>query len=282
MSLARLGDRDAVQALIHQLVEHPDLVEEETVDALGQLAGHEAVEPITRLLRDPRSLVRRAAVRALGRIGDPAAIPALMEIADGPGDADVRRSALRSLRNLEACDAEDIFSRSLLDPAPSVRIAAAEAVAELRLDHTIENVRQSLRIYHDEASSEVAYALGAIGTDEDIPTILQSAAECVSIITRRRCLLGLARLLGVERPAYRLLLLDGMSRDAALLDLRATLSRRNKRMTVALDRYSDGDEPEALSIAATTFKQPVLQWMARKPVEDLFLVVACYVLAKRK
>jgi len=281
-SLARLGDPDAVHALIHQLVEHPDLVEEETVDALGQLAGHEAVEPISKLLRDPRSLVRRAAVRALGRIGDSAAIPALMEIADGSGEADVRRSALRSLRTLEAHDAHEIFARSLLDPAPSVRIAAAEAVAELQLKDAIGNVRQSLQIYHDEACSEVAYALGAIGTDDDIPIILQSASECFSIITRRRCLLGLARLLGVERPAYRLLLLEGMSRDAALLDLRGVLARRNKRMAAALDKYSAGDEPEALSMAATTLKQPVLQWIARKPVEDLFLVVVCYVVAKRK
>jgi len=282
LSLARLGDPGAVNALIHQLVEHPDLVEEETVDALGQLAGHEAVEPISKLLRDPRSLVRRAAVRALGRIGDPAAIPALMEIADGPGDADVRRSALRSLRNLDAHEAHEIFSRSLLDPAPSVRIAAAEAVAELQLRDSIDNVRKSLQIYHDEASSEVAYALGAIGSDDDIPLLLQSASECVSIITRRRCLLGLARLLGVERAAYRLLLLDGMSRDAALLDLRGILARRNKRMVVALDRYSAGDEPEALIIAAGVLKQPVLHLIARKPVEDLFLVVVCYVLGKRR
>ena len=69
--------------------------------------------------------------------------------------------------------------------------------------------------YDDEAASEVAYALGAVGTVDDISLILQTAEKCVSIITRRRCLLGLARLLGVESEVYRLLLLDGMSRDSA-------------------------------------------------------------------
>lgn len=282
LSLARLGDTSAVAALIHQLVEHPDLVEEETVDALGQLAGQEAVEPISRLLKDPRSLVRRAAVRALGRLGDPSAIPALIDIASGPDDPDVRRSAIRALRNLEAHSASEIFASSLLDPAPSVRIAAAEAVAELQIVEAKSNVVESLDLYHDEASSEVAYSLGSIGTDEDIPRILRCAAECTSIITRRRCLLGLAKLLGVEREAYRLLLLEEMSRDAALLDIRRVLAHRNKRLAVALDRFSAGDEAEALSIAAATLKQPVLQWMARQPVDELFLVVACYVVAKRK
>jgi HEAT repeat protein len=275
VGLARLGDPTAVDALLHQLADHPDLVEDETIDALGQLAGPEAVGPITKLLQDPRSLVRRAAVRALGRIGDPTAVPHLIEIAQ-TGDPDIRRAALRSLWNLGAGNVEEIFAQSLLDPAPSVRIAAAEGVSEMGLKNARPQAIDSLNTYHDEASSEVAYALGTIGSDEDIPLILQTATECVSMITRRRCLLGVAKLLGVEASAYRLLLLDGMSRDTTLMAMVRPLSRKSKRIAVAFEKYSAGDEAGAIAAVAHALKQPVLHFMARQPVDELFLIVVCY------
>ncbi|HEY3780430.1 MAG TPA: MFS transporter [Fimbriimonadaceae bacterium] len=275
IGLARLGDPAAVEALLHQLADHPDLVEDETIDALGQLAGPEAVGPITKLLQDPRSLVRRAAVRALGRIGDPSAVPELIEIAQ-IGDPDIRRAALRALWSLGAGDVEEIFAQSLLDPAPSVRIAAAEGVSEMVIKSARLQAVDSLHTYHDEASSEVAYALAAIGSDEDIPIILETAAECVSMITRRRCLLGVAKLLGVESAAYRLLLLDGMSRDTTLMALIRPLTKKSKRIAVAFEKYSAGDEAGALSAVAHALKQPVLQFMARQPVDELFLIVVCY------
>jgi HEAT repeat protein len=274
--LARLGDPAAVEGLIHQVEFHPDLIEEETVDALGTLGGAEAVPWLSKLLAsDPRTLVRRSAVRALGRTNDPSAIPPLIE-AVLTGDADIRRASLRSLRNLGAEGADEVFSKALLDPQPAVRIAAAEGVAELELCAGAENARLSLELFHDEASSEVAYALASVGTDSDIPLILATAEECISVITRRRCLLGLARLLGVEAEAYRILLLEGMGRDEALLNLAKPLVRRNRKLSVAMATYSGGDEHSALEAAANIVKQPVLQFMARQPVDELFIVVVCY------
>ena len=276
VGLARLGDASAVEALIHQLEFHPDLVEEEMVDALGSLGGAEAVPWLSKLLiNDPRTLVRRAAALALGKTGDESAIPPLIK-AVTQGDADIRRAALRSLRTLQAEEADAVFAAALLDPQPAVRIAAAEGVAEMCLCTSAPNARESLAQFHDEASSEVAYALAAIGDDSDIPLILDTAQECVSMITRRRCLLGLARLLGVESHTYRILLLEDMGRDAAVLDLTKPLVRRNRRLAVATEKYSAGDEPGAIEAAAQAMKQPVLQFMARKPVDELFIVVVCY------
>jgi HEAT repeat protein/MFS family permease len=274
--LARLGDPNAVEALIHQLEYHPDLIEEEMVDALGSLGGGEVVPWLSKLLtNDPRTTVRRAALRALGRTNDAAAIPPLIAAAT-TGDADMRRGSLRSLRNLGAENADSVFALSILDSRPSIRIAAAEGIAELTLCSCAENARKSLELFHDEASSEVAYALAAIGDDRDIPLILGTAQECFSMITRRRCLLGIARILGVEGDAYRILLLEGMGRDSALLNLTQPLAKRNPRLLVAMEKYSAGDEPAALENVARAMRQPVLQFMASKPVEELFIVVVCY------
>lgn len=281
-SLAKLGDSDFAGALIHQLDEHPDLVEEETIEALGTLGHLDAVEPLARYLASPRSSVRRAAAKALGQIGGEEAIAPLIEAAQRTGDPDLRRATLQALRALDARQAEDVIADALFDSHPSVRIAAAEAVVDLDLKGAASNLRETLAWYDDEACSEMAYALGRVGTPDDAGLILQTAEKCVSIITRRRCLLGLARLLGVESEAYRVLLLDGLSRDSALLDLLRPVVRSEPGVREALGQYSSGGESEALRTLA---KRPpsdcdsalcvVLRAMAERPVEEAFLVAAC-------
>ena len=276
LALAKIGDEKAVEALIHMLEEHPDLVEEETVETLGELRSDRAVEILSRYMRSPSSMVRRAAAKSLGRIGGPGVIPALLEGASDPSDTDLRRASLQALRLLGAREAEGVVAGALFDPHPSVRIAAAEAVSELLLSGTAEALRRSLDAFEDEAQSEVAYALGCVGTLDDVPLILKEAKKCRSMITRRRCLLGVARLMGVENQAYRLFLIEGMSRDAALMELLRPAIRRSKRVRAALERYSAGDEIGALQAVSSSHDEPVLQVLAENAVDELFLVVAVY------
>lgn len=280
LTLAELGDPKAIGALLHQLEEHPDLVEVETISALGRLGGSEATEALVRYLKSPRPQLRRASAQALGRIGGEAAERALLDAASEAGDPDLRRASLQALRNLESRQAETVVADALFDPHPSVRIAAAEAVAEMGFSGAAPNLRQSLEWYDDEASSESAYALGCVGAPEDVPLILGVAAKCTSIITRRRCLLGVARLLGVEAETYRLMLLEGMSRDSALLEAMRPLTRRNAGLAKALERFSTGDEAEALRLLIDASRDPLLKAMAEPPVSEAFLVAACRV-AKR-
>lgn len=274
-ALAQLRGAGAEEALIHQLVEHPDLVEEETISALGETGGADAVPHLITLLQSPRPLLRRAAIRALGNIGTADAISALCASAGEPGDPDSRRMALIALRQLGAKESAMAVSGALLDPAPSVRIVAAEAVSELELDGAAEVLRASLEKYKDEASAEVAYALGAVGTEADIPLILQEAARCVSIITRRRCLLGVARLLGVEREAYRLLLAEGMVRDTMLQQIVKPLLRSKPRVRAALERFGAGDEAGALHALSSNARHPAFEAFEKHPVDELFLVAIC-------
>lgn len=274
-ALAKLQDPRAVESLLHQLDEHPTLVEEETIEALGDVGRPEAVPHLARYLSSLRSQLRRAAARALAKIGDRAAIPALIEAAKTPNDPDLRRATLQALRVLEATEAEEVIADSLLDQHPSVRIAAAEAVAALCLEGTAPTLRLSIEWYDDEAESEVAYALGVVGETSDLPIILAAAQKCVSVITRRRCLLGVARLLDVEPEVYRLLLLEGMSRDSALLDLLKGRLKTSKRVRLALDLYSAGDEAESLRVLAQGKCEEVMPVLAEHPVEELFLVAIC-------
>ncbi len=280
VALGRLGDPKAVGELVHQLDEHPDLVEEETVSALGEIGDAAAIPVLVRFLSHPRSMLRRAAARALARIpasaGDPAAREALLQAAAGPNDPDARRGALQALRELgdEAEGIEGlgpVLAASLLEPHPSVRIAASEAAAELHRRDLAPALRESLARYRDEAGAEVAYALGAVGEEGDLPAILDFAAECGSMTTRRRSLLGAARLLGVEREAYRLLLTEGMARDRALLAVLGG-SRPGSAEAAALERYSLGDERGAMARLPLSEAASALR---RCSAPETFLVAAC-------
>ncbi len=282
-ALARLKDPRASIELIHQIEDHPDLLEEETIWALGILGDPAAAPALIRTLESPRPLLRRAAASALGRIGaseGSGVNDALNRAAADPNDPDLRRAALQALRWLGSQNSGSVICEALHDPLPSVRIAAAEAVAELNITEAAPDLRQAIERFSDEASSEAAYALGVVGTIDDLPMILAEANECRSMITRRRCLLGVARVLDVEQATYQLFLKEGMDRDTALVEMLKPITRRSQRVQVALQRYAANDEGNAISALHSATGYEWLLPLAANPVEELFLVAACAV-AKR-
>lgn len=274
-ALAKMHHPKAAAALIHQIEEHPDLLEEEAVEALGVVGDSAAVPALIQAMRSPRSLVRRASARALGRIGSQEAELPLIEAAGQTADPDLRRAALQALRLLGSKQAAKVAADALLDPLPSVRIAAAEIVSEVEFKSAAPQLRESLARFHDEAECEVAYALGSVGEDSDIPLILSEARESVSVITRRRCLLGVARLLGVEYEAYRLMMREGMARDAALMDVLRAIGKSDSRIHQAINLYSSANEHAAVETLSTIRGGERLRPLVETPVTDSFLVAIC-------
>lgn len=275
-ALGRVGDPEAANELIHQLVEHPDLVEEETVVALGELGNRNALPELIKLLQSPRPLLRRAAAKSISLIPGASqvslAVEYLVKAAEDVDDPDLRRAALQALRNMEVAGLASTLSHALLDRHPSVRIAAAEATAELGIKDAAAACRASLKLHQDEASAEVAYALGVVGTMTDASQILEIAEKCVSMTTRRRCLLGIARLYNVEQAVYRLLMLSGMNRDAELVQLLTIHGKKSASAQHALGFISSGDEPSAIRALNTGTDSEALK---AHPVPEAFIVAAC-------
>ncbi len=279
-ALAKLDDPRAIGELIHQIDEHPDLIEEETVRALGRIGDARAIPALQKSLESPRSIIRRASAHALGRIlsaegvSNPKATQSLIWYAGDPHDPDLRRAALQALRDSRITEAEPTIIQCLMDSSPSVRIAAAEAVAEMRLRAARPTLLQALQTYSDEASAEVAYALGSVGVKEDVKPILAEAQKSVSIITRRRCLLGVARLLDVEAESYRLMLLEGMARDQALMHLASGKSKST--FTLALNLFASNNESGALVKLQEVSQDKVLAVLSSAPVQESFLIAYSY------
>ena len=275
-ALGRLGDTAAVPELLHQLELHPDLVEEETVHALGELGDPAAIPELAKLLQSPRPLIRRASARAIAKIPGAGehevAMRDLVVAAEDTRDPDLRRSALQALRYLEIPGIANTVANALQDRHPSVRIAAAEASAELELKETADACRASLILYDDEASAEVAYALGVNGNLDDATRILAVAQTCVSVITRRRCILGVARIYGVERETYKALMTSGMERDKLLISLLTFGNKKSKAATKALEAHSREDEHDAVRALSLGKDAEALSLFR---VEELFVVAAC-------
>lgn len=280
-ALARLRDpasqHQAATALIEQLSQHPDLVEEETIEALGGMRDERSIDLLSTLLKSPRTLVRRAAAKALGAMEVPAAVAPLIEAAGAADDPDLRRAAVQALRRLEAPEAAPTLAAAVLDQRASVRVAAAEAVAELEIAEAAPMLRTALEQYHDAGVSALTYALGVVGDVSDMPRMIGALAHCDTPLMRRQGLLGIAHLLGVERETYRLMLLDGMAKDAALMELLKAASKRSKRVQLALNQYSDGNEAQALVTLASVAESEHLRELASHPVAEAFLVAAAAV-----
>ncbi len=270
-ALARLRDPRATAALLAGIEAEPESLEEETIEALGDLGDPAAVPVLVAALENPRPLLRRAAGRALGRIGG-AAVVGPLERAALEGDTDLRRAALQGLRGSRATGSAAVIAQALDDPHPSVRTAAAEAISELELRDAAPALRRVLGRTLDEADAEAAYALGVVGEADDLAAILKEAARATTVTARRRALLGAARLLGVEREAYRLMLLSGMARDTALVERMRPLVKTSAAVRLAMMKYGGGEEAAALSALARA--RPDLLPLAESPVEESFLVAA--------
>ncbi|CAN5575215.1 hypothetical protein BH11ARM2_BH11ARM2_17230 [soil metagenome] len=270
-ALADLHDERATALILQRIEDEPDSVEEELVAALGRLGDPRAFPTLIAMLRSPRPMIRRAAARALGRFEDAkVAVPALIVAAEDSEDPDLRRVALQSLRRVGDPAASDALIGALDDSHPSVRIAAAEGLVEIRPEGVAPALRESLRRFPDEGASEIAYALGVLGGPEDLDLILQTA-EGAGTTGRRRALLGVAHRLGTEAEAYRLMLREGMPRDQAILELLKG-HRRNPTVQAALRAYSQGDDRTALQALARL--DPALIPLAERPVPEAFLVAA--------
>lgn len=270
-ALAQLEDPNGARALIRHIEDHPEMVEEETLEALAKFRHPESVPVLLRFLQDPRSTLRRTSARSLGMLQDPRVVEPLMQVAGPDEDPDMRRSALQALRQLGDPKAEPIVRQALEDPNPSIRGIAAEVVGELGLRDCAPLIRRQI-LESPNQSPELAYALGAVGTLDDLPLMLSVASAAESDMARRRCLLGMARLLGVESSVYRLLMSEGIGRDELLMQMIRPAYRKSKRIRDAVEAYGSSQEDQALAILSRGGRRPWLAHLAALPVQESFLL----------
>lgn len=300
-AISKLEGAAAQASAAHAIIDHiqrfPDMVEEETLEALASLDELEsipgAVKCLAELLQSPRGPIKRAAAHAMGRLGGKDAVAPLC-LAVETGDPDLRRAALQALRVHGDSAAAPTIVAALYDDRMSVAIAAAEAVADLRITSAapvlrsiISSADESLAKKESWPLPSIAYALGVVGERRDLALILGAAALAKSAHGRRMGLLGAARLLSVESNTYRMMFAVGLERDSALLEAIKPVEKRFKRADSILMEYSASasnrvnrtrGEEDRIANAAMLDGLHIegLNTFAEIPIEESFLVVVAY------
>jgi HEAT repeat protein len=269
-ALRAIGGQEAVAALARLIERHPHLAEEEMIEAMAAIGHESAVPSLITLLENPSSALRRASAKALGKLRSPRALGALIAAAANPEDKELRRASIQALRLIGDPICEPVIAQGLQDPYPSVRVAAAEACAELELRDCAPILREGLLGEVDDTCAEFAYALACVGDGGDAETILIAAAKLSSSVARRRCLLATAKLFKVEAGLYRLLMADSVTRDQALIEITKSVSGFRR----ALVLYHRGDEHAALAHLSSKLPNPRLALIANHSPKEGFLLAA--------
>jgi HEAT repeat protein len=126
-NLGKIGNEQAIEALIESLHREPDSEVRATVaEALGYMGSRQAIEPLTLAMQDRDEEVKVAAARSLGYIGDRRAIEPLVR---GLSDVDdrVRYAALEALKDPRGTVQGHLVS-ALRSGNEEFRTGAAEAL----------------------------------------------------------------------------------------------------------------------------------------------------------
>jgi len=192
----RVREEAAILALIAALDDEEDCtaaggypLRRNAARALGKLGDRRAVQPLIHSLQCSDFYVREAAAQALEQLGDPACVPALLQLLQtppAPGDtsplAQPYDALLEALGTLQAQEAIPVIQAFLTYPVDRVRYSAVRAMCQLSA------TPQAAEPYGDELIAALLHTnlqlrrsvlmdLGAIGYLPAATAIAQTRAE---------------------------------------------------------------------------------------------------------
>ena len=173
---ARLGDRQAIPAIVEGLNGHGLVGRKAAVEALALLRGPEAVEPLKTLLADPEPLLRAMVVRALSAYRKPELLDSFTKRLDD-ADAVVRAEAAAALGQCGNAGAVPALVTALQDKHRGVRNAAADALG-LYGQAGVARVKALLAAETPvDVRAAAVRALGASGQAEAAPEIIAALRD---------------------------------------------------------------------------------------------------------
>jgi len=138
---------------------------------LGDLGDRKAVPALIRNLRVENDLSRNAVIKALARIGDPAAIPALLEVAQEDEAASVRATAIDSLARVGSPEGVKMLAQLAVDPSPLLATCSRNVDVPTQVKLRPRHVRwirkwAAKRLRELHATDAVPSLTAALGTVE--------------------------------------------------------------------------------------------------------------------
>ncbi len=185
-AISRIGGKEAIDMLIHNLGTDETFIKL-AVEAIADIQDMYALEHLTGLLNSSETIIRDTAIDALmklgaksvpiltrsfqnadadylvhlittlGYIGDPAAIPAILDIINSqPPDANIRQAAYEAMERIPSPKTAICLAQGLQDPVESVRMSAARAVDKNLSKALVAGLKNIIRPGSGESQNVVA------------------------------------------------------------------------------------------------------------------------------
>ena len=183
-ALGRLGDNRAIIPLMSVLNDKNEnyRLRLAVAESLGRLGDEYAVNPLLDILRDEREksiYLKESVAKALGMLGDIRAIEPLIEMLESKKGIRDKFNFLKE-QIIEAIGrigrpndkAADTLMASLKDEAPSIRLAAVEALGVIGDEDAIGSLRQCVLDEDDDVAKAAIYAIYNLGGEEAVRVLL--------------------------------------------------------------------------------------------------------------
>lgn len=159
--LGKIKDPRAFESLLLKAIkDSAQIVRYDAILALGDLGDIRAIEPLIQIMLSEDIILSSAAAMALVKIGSPA-IPSLIKLLKDMNPK-VRAIAANVLGGIGGSDVVEYLSKSINDKSVKVRIAVAEALAEIAEKgylHAIEVLKIMLNDPDQDVQDVVKYWL---------------------------------------------------------------------------------------------------------------------------
>ncbi|MCF8045337.1 MAG: HEAT repeat domain-containing protein [Desulfarculaceae bacterium] len=157
-AIAEIQDIFALDQLAILLRSKKTIVRDTAIDQLIQM-GQKAVPVLTKAFQNAQSDYMVHLITTLGYIGDPAAIPAIIDIINTqPKDPNIRQAAFEAMERIPSRKTAICLAQGLTDPVETVRMGAARAIDKNLSKALVAGLKNIVR----QEDSESDHAVSAL------------------------------------------------------------------------------------------------------------------------
>lgn len=168
--LSLIGDKRAVESIIHNLKDFDPKVRSSAAAALGEIDSPEAIDALIETLTDTNGFVRGTAASALGKLRSEKAVHSLIELLAADQDVNARRGAAEALGAIEDVRAVQALVRVLDDLDKGVRTKSATALVKFG-QAAIDPLIELIKTKRGEGTEVAEQVLGQLGELAEEPAL---------------------------------------------------------------------------------------------------------------
>ncbi|MDH7503688.1 MAG: HEAT repeat domain-containing protein [Verrucomicrobiota bacterium] len=141
------------------------------LNALAQRGDPAALPAIVEIAKSGTQAPKLAAVRALGQIGQPRTVPVLVDLM-GSSDREVSQAARESLAAIPGREVDDVILKMLASENPSNRLTALQLIGRRRMQSAVPNLLKATGDADGRVRTAALKRLGELGEPAQLGDLL--------------------------------------------------------------------------------------------------------------